>query len=365
MPPTLDYPFDSLGVDGALGALLIGYACSCVALGFFVAQILQYWSMYPEDKFLYKLLVLIIATLEFVDQGLISHALYFYVISNYNNSLVFVLKRAVWTIIVHAQVGTVIGTTVKLCFAVRVWRFSKHNFWVTGLIVVFTLSELGLATTYAVRCFQLGYFHFLPNLKVLATSSLGCGVFIDLLVASTLVYYLQRLKAGFRTATNLIMKLSIYAVSTGLVTSGIGLAILITYYFMPTNFIFMGLSFLLSKFYGISLLAALNTRASVNRNGSTANQGNNEPAASSISFTRLPSRTSSARRLFRNDDNQRMRTTLYSAYSATSEGVTMYRIPSMSPIPNFSLPLIEPVRYKESSSTVNLEPGSRFSTTST
>ncbi|KAK7033927.1 hypothetical protein VNI00_012551 [Paramarasmius palmivorus] len=220
----------------------------------------------------------------------------------------------------------------------------------------------GLSATYTIRCFELGFFVYLPNIKTWGMLSLGCGVLIDVFVAVTLCFYLQRLKAGYKTATTVITKLSIYAVSTGVVTSAVGLSILITYYFMPRNFIFMSLSFLLSKLYGISLLAALNTRRNIENNRTSLNRGSSE-RANADTLTAAPnriSRGSSARRFL---GSSRRTTTLYES-TAESQGGMLWRIPSMSPVPNFSMPLFEPVRYKDrgsSSTTLQDEPGSRFS----
>jgi len=101
-----------------------------------------------------------------------------------------------------------------------------------------------------------------------------------LLLAASLSFYLHRLRSKqhmyTEDADSLITKLSIYAVSTGMMTGAVGLATLLCYYLMPLNFIFIAVFFLLGKLYGVSLLAALNTRQHVETNSTYRSNGHSQ-----------------------------------------------------------------------------------------
>ncbi|KAJ6454144.1 hypothetical protein C8R45DRAFT_1112088 [Mycena sanguinolenta] len=284
-------------VDDTLGAALIGFACSCVVFGINTNQCLVYYQRYPGDRLVYKLIVALIWTLETIDQVCIGHAVYFYTITNYTEPLVLIEKPVVWTLIFQLILGAVIGTIVRLCFAMRVWRFSQRNIMVTAAVVAFTLSELGLAIAYTVRCFQDPFLAILPNLKLLASLSLGAGCVTDVFIACALCIFLRRFRTGQKRADSLVNTLTIYAVNTGAFTASISLLTLIFYDLRPRNLQFMAFYFILSKLYAISFLCTLNTRKIIRGKG-TDQEGPTTGATANISGNHfyLSPRTNSAYR---------------------------------------------------------------------
>ncbi|KAJ7224963.1 hypothetical protein B0H12DRAFT_1149692 [Mycena haematopus] len=274
-----------LPVDDTLGAALIGFAFSCVAFGVNTNQCVVYYQRYPGDRIAYKLIVALIWILELVDQAFIGHAVYFYTITNYSQPLVLLEKSVAWTLIVRGRTFSraaksmdvltdgrrfhqaVIGTIVRLCFAMRVWRFSGRNIIVTGAVVALTLSELGLAIVYTVRCFQDPFLAILPKLKVLASFALGAGFLTDVFIACALCFFLRKFRTGHKRADSLVNTLTIYAVNTGAFTATISLLTLIFYDMRPHNFQFMAFYFMLSKLYAISFLCTLNTRKIIRGKG--------------------------------------------------------------------------------------------------
>ncbi|KAJ6626841.1 hypothetical protein B0H10DRAFT_1996818 [Mycena sp. CBHHK59/15] len=152
-------------VDDTLGAAFIGFAFSCVVFGVNTNQVVTYFHRYPEDKLPYKFLVACIwyashdlndlvsaltsfapsRALEVVDQVFIGHSIYFYTITHFANPLIMIEEPVIWSLIAQLTVGAIVGTIVRLCFAMRVWRFSQRNITVTSAVVALTLAELGLA----------------------------------------------------------------------------------------------------------------------------------------------------------------------------------------------------------------------------
>ncbi|KAJ7876721.1 hypothetical protein B0H14DRAFT_2713795 [Mycena olivaceomarginata] len=254
-------------VDDTLGAALIGFAFSCVVFGVNTNQCVTYYQRYPEDRIAYKVIVLLIWILELVDQAFIGHGIYFYTITNYSQPLVLLTKPVASTLILQLTVGAVIGTIVRLCFAMRVWRFSQRNVPVTAAVVALTLSELGLAIAYTIKCFQDPFFVTLPNLKVLASLSLGAGVLTDIFTACALCWFLRKFRTGHRRSDTLVNTLTIYAINTGAFTASISLCTLVFYDLRPRDLRFMAFYFILSKLYAISFLCTLNTRKIIRGKG--------------------------------------------------------------------------------------------------
>ncbi|KAJ7588252.1 hypothetical protein C8J56DRAFT_67317 [Mycena floridula] len=259
----------SFAFDDTLGAAFIGYSISCIAFGILLSQLAKYFSRYPADKVAYKVIVLSIGVIEATDQAFITHAMYHYNISDYGNPL-FLLGTATWSLIVQISLGALVGLIVKICYALRVWRFSGHNYFITGIIIVLCLGQFALELLFTIDSFKLRYFVHLPELKTLGTITLGLGVLTDVVIAAALCFYLKRLRNNYKRA-DMVTNLMVYAVNTGILTSAISASTLLCYNLMPTNFIFIGFYFVLSKLYAISFLATLNTRRSVNNRGTDRN----------------------------------------------------------------------------------------------
>jgi len=263
----------SLKFDDTLGATAIGFAVSCVVFGVFTTQVFVYFQRYHSDRPAYKVLVSLLWLLELVDQIFIGHSVYYYTITHYASPATLLFGDIIWTLIVQITLGSLVGTIVKLCFAMRVWRFSNRNLVVTGLIVFFTFGSFGLGLAYAIRAFQLNKFVFADRLRIIASLSLGAGVLTDIMTAAALCYFLRKLRTGYRKSDTLINRLSIYAVNTGALTSVVSLTTLILYDVFPHSFYFMAAYFVLGKLYAISFLCTLNTRKVIRGRG-TDREGN-------------------------------------------------------------------------------------------
>ncbi|KAJ7054217.1 hypothetical protein C8F01DRAFT_1164412 [Mycena amicta] len=256
----------NFSVDDTLGAAFIGFSFSCVAFGVSSNQAVTYFTRYPEDKIGYKLLVAAVWILSAIDQAFIGHVVYFYTITNYANPLIL-LEHVAWTLIVQLTLGAVIGTIVRLCFALRVWRFSQRNIFVTVLIVLLILAELG---------FQNPFLAVLPKLKLMASLALGAGALTDVVIAGALSFFLRQYRTGSRRADSLVTTLTVYAINTGAFTASVSILTLVFYDIRPDNFQFLAFFFILSKLYAISFFCTLNTRRSIRGKGTDRSDGRSD-----------------------------------------------------------------------------------------
>ncbi|KAJ7200198.1 hypothetical protein GGX14DRAFT_699695 [Mycena pura] len=282
--PALSFP--SFDVDDTLGAAFIGFAFSCAVVGLNTNQVFTYFLRYPGDKIVYKLLVLLVCALSWIDQVFIGHAVYFYCITNYVNPII-VIERVPWTLIVQLTVGVsarapesesviktdsdscqaAIGTIVRLCFAMRVWRFSKRNIPVTTMVVALTLAELGFSIVYTVKSFQTPYLTTIENLRIIASLALGAGAVTDVVIACALAFFLRQYRTGSKRADSLVTTLTVYAVNTGAITAIFSVSTLVLYDLRPTTFQFLAVYFLLTKLYSVSFMCTLNMRRIVRGKG--------------------------------------------------------------------------------------------------
>ncbi|EIW58318.1 uncharacterized protein TRAVEDRAFT_28976 [Trametes versicolor FP-101664 SS1] len=255
-----------IDINSTFGALFIGFGASSLAFGVLCMQAYSYFRRYPSDVWWYKCLVAALWILELVDQALIGHAVYFYVVTEWGQ-LLALLEGPKWSLIVQVTVGAVVGAIVKLCFGLRVWRFSKHNVPVTMLIMLGTLAQLAAAFVFTVRAFHIPSIARVGDLKLVGSIAIGLGMATDVITAASLCFFLRGLKTGYQRDDSIVNTLTLYAINTGVITSAISLSTLILYDLMPTNFIFMAFYFVLSKVYANSFFAALNTRRSIRGRG--------------------------------------------------------------------------------------------------
>ncbi|KAH7923355.1 hypothetical protein BV22DRAFT_1015597 [Leucogyrophana mollusca] len=257
--------------DDTIGALLIGFGVSAVGYGIFSIQVYTYYRRYPLDKGMYKALVS--AVLETVDQAFIGHSVYYYTVDNYMNFAALISYKPIWYAELQMTAGALVGTVVKACFSIRVWRFSYRNWILTGFLVCDPITVT--SQLLKLRYFRLPSLTDLINLRIVGSLSLGLGVANDMFMAAALCYYLQgmRSSSNYSSADSLINSLTLYAVNTGILTSACSLTTLILYNFMPKNFVFMCFYFVLSKLYAISFLATLNTRQIIRGRGTDREQG--------------------------------------------------------------------------------------------
>ncbi|KAF8968902.1 hypothetical protein BDZ97DRAFT_297712 [Flammula alnicola] len=260
-------------IDRTLGAVFIGFAIACSVYGVLLAQIFSYFRNYPGDKLIFKFLVVIILLLETVDQCFIGHLVYYYGITNYLNPITFAKANMTWSLILQLTVGAIVGAIVKVYLGFRVWRFSDRNLWVTGLILLLALGQLGLASAFTVQAFKLPSIFSVHQLQTLGTISLGVGVCTDIITAGALCFFLNRLRTGLRSSDSLVNSLCNYAINTGVLTSTVSVTVLLLYNVAPSNNLyFVATYFILSKLYAISFMATLNTRRNIKGRG-TDHQG--------------------------------------------------------------------------------------------
>jgi len=265
----------AISKDATIGALFVGFGVSSALFGTMCSQGWAYVNRYPLDRPAYKLLVAFIWLLELVDQAFIGHATYYYAISGWGNPLVLI-KKPVWSLILQVTLGAFAGAVVKICFAMRVYRFSQRNIPVTAIIVVLALAQLAFACIYTAEAFQVHSLLEVDKLKVIGSLSLGLGVATDMVTAAALCFFLRNLRTGYTKDDSLINRLTLYAINTGVLSSACSLTALILYDIMPDNFIFMAFYFVLTKLYGNSFLATLNTRR-VLRGRGTDNEATTMP----------------------------------------------------------------------------------------
>ncbi|PAV15925.1 hypothetical protein PNOK_0878300 [Pyrrhoderma noxium] len=249
-----------MNMDNTLGALYLGVMWICDGtLGAATLQMYYYYDRFINDRLWIKLLVLITWLWDTVQQALLIYAGYVYLVTNYNN------PNSVYNIALTLKVAIVFNFQVilfvQLYLLYRVWILSKGKLWLVIGISASILLEFILTTYFHVDDFKSRTFpELMSSSSWIAKLSLSINTITDILFTVSLIVLLQRSKTGFRGSNGIITKLTVFAINTGLLTSILAIAVIITMQIYPYALIYLALYCCSSKLYTNTLLATLNFR---------------------------------------------------------------------------------------------------------
>ncbi|TFK79458.1 hypothetical protein K466DRAFT_606132 [Polyporus arcularius HHB13444] len=229
-------------VDETMGALLVGVILSAIFWGVSCCQMYYYYSQYRDDALPLKVLVLAVWVTDSAHQGLISHSIYTYLVSDYGNPVAITLLNE--SIIVEVMFNAMTGLLVQSFFVLRVWRLCGRKLYLVAPVVLLIAAEFGEHDGLSI-CMNI------------------FAAVADVTIAAILCTLLHRSRTKFARSNHLINKLTVFAVNTGLLTSVCACASLLTFFVIPKSFIYITFYFLIGRLYCNSLLATLNARKSL------------------------------------------------------------------------------------------------------
>ncbi|KAH8108733.1 hypothetical protein DFH11DRAFT_1070763 [Phellopilus nigrolimitatus] len=244
-------------MNTTFGAAFVGLVVSAVLYGLTLLQTYTYYRTYPNDSARLKSLVFILWFLDSLHLVLCTNAIYWYLVTNFNNPEN--LELTYWSMNIQTDCNGLIGLMVELFFAQRVWRVSK-NWFLTGFITILAFVHCGLGIFFTVEGFILKEFSKYSQLTWVTSTGLGSAAAADITIAVSLVYFLSKNRTGFERTDSLITTLTVYAINTGLLTSICATAAVVSFATMPLNFVWLSFFWCLGKLYVNSLLASLNSR---------------------------------------------------------------------------------------------------------
>ncbi|KAJ6572237.1 hypothetical protein B0H19DRAFT_1256134 [Mycena capillaripes] len=244
----------SFNVNTTIGALQIGVLVSYVLFGVITTQTYVYYTRFPEDSGKLKALV-----------GFVwAHPLRVHDIqlSYTNPERIFgVVPKSLDAAIFFYGV---ISACVQGFFTFRIYAFSKPLYIPILCLTMALFPLLGntvifvgaLKITSSARAeLQRGWFF---------TSTWCIAAANDLIITATLVILLLRQRPNAHRRTEALMdKLIVWTIETGMLTSASSIVILACFLTMKLNFIWVGLAAVAPRVFSNSLLASLNSRATL------------------------------------------------------------------------------------------------------
>ena len=251
-----------MSVDNTLGAAYIGVVVAALLYGVSCVQAWYYFT-HQKDTWPLKSIVAAVMIFDAVHQVLITHTVYDYLVTNYDNPAR--MADLVWSLVVEVIFTGLTALLVQAFLTMRVWHLSNKNIWLTGAVTLLVVGEFvtvivytGFAMTYR-KFFEL---QEIKSLQLLINILAAAG---DVLITIILCTYLHRARTQFSRSNVMIDKLILFAVNTGFLTSLCAVASLITSLVLPNTFIYIAFYVCIGRLYANSLLATLNARKMIRR----------------------------------------------------------------------------------------------------
>jgi len=157
---------------------------------------------------------------------------------------------------------TAILTFIVHCFfAHRIHKLSHCDWRITAPLLVFAFLRLCSASVTTAEMIHLKTFtEFKREFRWVFTLGLALSSLVDVLIAVFLCHSLRANRKASSSMDYVINSVILYTLENNSLTSAATVVSMICWLVMPTNLIFMGLHFVISKLYANSLLATLNAR---------------------------------------------------------------------------------------------------------
>jgi len=249
-------------LNNTIGALLLGLVCASLFSGITTVQAYWYYHRHFQDSLPQKCSVAVLWVIDVFHLALTVHVVYHYVVTGYGDTLG--LANVVWSVQLQTIVGVVVVFMVQSLYARRVWILGGHHKGILGYIVAaVVISGAAMGITFAYKMYTVKQFSELRGVGWAVSAAISTATAIDIVIAGSMCHYLLKSKGSQTRLNSTISTIMQYILCSGCFISACSLATILSYIFMPHTFIFVGVSFLLTKVYIGSYLAMLNARPRV------------------------------------------------------------------------------------------------------
>ncbi|KIM79500.1 hypothetical protein PILCRDRAFT_823410 [Piloderma croceum F 1598] len=259
------------------GVVLIGIVLASILFGITWVQTYIYYTSYGGDSRSLKLLVGILWVLDCAHTAVITHTVYFGVITHVGEpetSVVWSKAGEIYLTVCDISSNTdrpfnslavrqsSIAWIVQIFLIVRIWHMSRGIVRYATVTILFLISALSFATgfAYASRILEIKVVARVAEAMNLMNVALGSTVAGDILLTICMSFLLSRSRTGIERTDTLVNTLIKYTVRNGLITSACALLVVIMNAALPRTQAFLAFYSLLSKLYANTLLSTLNAR---------------------------------------------------------------------------------------------------------
>ncbi|KAL4255508.1 hypothetical protein AB1N83_012700 [Pleurotus pulmonarius] len=237
-----------------------GICVSYPLYGLALAQTIFYYRTFTNDVICFKIVVamlLILNTVHFIALVQQQHIAFFQVEFASIRPLTPGVGASLFSMYLAISI-------VQWSYARRIWTLSDGNKILAGILVflptVQLASGMSVATIQTIFTSRNEFGAHTESCTIMCTAEAWSSIVCDLLISTSVAYYLAKRRKGFRRRENLLPRIAFYVISTGLVTSIAAFMVAALWQFFPTTTAFLSLQTVITRLYVNSLLASLNAR---------------------------------------------------------------------------------------------------------
>ncbi|KZT02007.1 uncharacterized protein LAESUDRAFT_445415 [Laetiporus sulphureus 93-53] len=248
-------------IEKLTGALLIEICMAVMLYGMSTIQAYVYWWNYPDDPLTIRSIVGTVWILETTHTAFCLHLIYSYMVKDFGN--VQPIEHIVWSAGAAVLVAVFVAAIAQGFFIRRIWVLSRNNRFITCVAATLLFCRVCTGIATSILSWNITeWASFRTSIGPLFTLTFGVSLAAteDMLIAGTLIYYLQKSRTGARRTDHLIRTLQTYIINTGSLTMLVSITIVLTYIFYEGSLLFVGMVTVQGKLYANSFLATLNAR---------------------------------------------------------------------------------------------------------
>ncbi|KIL59068.1 hypothetical protein M378DRAFT_15096 [Amanita muscaria Koide BX008] len=267
----------SLGPAKTYGPLLLGGLFASILTGVTTIQTVIYYRLYPQDKKSLKGLVFTVWVLDSIHTSFTWRGMWYYLIENFGDETK--MKLIHMSIPATGLLTAIITIIVQGFYVDRIFRLSKHNYWISGPIFILSIARLVAAIAIVTEMFLVKTFPAFEKFNWLLTFALSLSSGVDILITVAMCYLLRESRthaltfvsldnlsksiitiSSFPRIHNAIDQIVLYTLEVGTLTSLGAILAMICWTAIPNKLIFLGSLYPVGKLYANSVLAIMNAR---------------------------------------------------------------------------------------------------------
>lgn len=238
----------------SLGMVVLGLIFSSMLYGVMLTQTYKYYQRFGRDPHSIKLLVFSLWLLDTVSMFLVGNVSWYYLVTNGPRNI------STWSLNVELVFSVMISGISETFLTFRVYKLSGQKYWLTAILLFLALLHFVSGQVEAVELLLLRKFARFDSVTVPSILRLSSAALCDTAIAASLSYFLHKKRTGFKRSDEIINYLIVFSINSGLATSLISVASLITYLVAQKLWIYTALCFLIGRLYANTFLSSLNSR---------------------------------------------------------------------------------------------------------
>ncbi|CAL1712681.1 unnamed protein product [Somion occarium] len=237
-----------------------GLGISYILYGITVAQAYVYMLGCERDAKWIKVMASVVVSLETIHTGVLLRTLWYYAVVVITNPLGYI--HIDWSIPAALMLDLTMESIVHSYYIYRVWSFSKNRV-LTLVMTVILVVRNGWFLYGNIRVIKIASWIVVENTPIIRSaflSTYSLTLVLDVILATSMVYYLRRNKTTFQRTRNVVSWLMLYSVNSGAILAAMSLCSIVTFAVFSNRLLYGAFVTIGSKLYANALFGMLNTR---------------------------------------------------------------------------------------------------------